>query len=166
MLLLQLIHFGAVSYKSCHHQFHVVQIQVSPANKKINLSNFNSDKKTQSVALFWRMYKCRHEFLWNAVKVTVFPQTLTLRANEKKMQGFELWVIVAFASLKPHFPTTLFRPKLYLVGCRICSAKDSTWSNSNDMRLSFLGKSLFKTKANSNFDSLSSSMRTAAQKRI
>ena len=95
-----------------------MQIQVSPANNKINLSNFNSDKKTRSAAVFWRMYKCRHEFHWNAVKVTVFPQTLTLSSQtsrQKKTQGFELWVIVAFASLKPHFPTTLFRPKLYSV---------------------------------------------------
>ena len=77
--MLLMIHFGAVTYKSCHHQllagFHVAQIQVSPANNKINLSNFNSDKKTQSAALFWRMYKCKDEFHWNAVNVTVFPQT-------------------------------------------------------------------------------------------
>ena len=80
--MLLMIHFGAVTYKSCHHQLlagysMLRKFQVSPANNKINLSNFNSDKKTQSAALFWRMYKCRHEFHWNAVKVTVFPQTLT-----------------------------------------------------------------------------------------
>jgi len=98
--------------------FHVAQIQVSPVNNKVDLSNFNPDKKTQSAALFWRMYKCRHELNWNAVKVTVFPQTLTLSSQtsrQTKTQGFEFWVIVAFASLKPHFPTTLFRPKLYSV---------------------------------------------------
>ena len=71
---------------NCSRVFHVAQIQASPANNKINLSNFNSDKKTQSAALFWRMYKCRHEFHWNAVKVTVFPQTLTLSSQTSRQK--------------------------------------------------------------------------------